>query len=87
MVKQEECKACAPTAFPTCEVCGRDLVRNGLTLIEMIEDMPNIHICRGEKGKGSIWWAYIEPWGVIEDGKGRSPNAAVRALYEKWKAQ
>ncbi len=52
------------------------------TLMKMIEEMPNTHICRGGH---NIWWAYIEPWGVYEDGKGGSPFDAVRALYEKWK--
>jgi len=50
----------------------------------MIEEMPNTHICPGGI---DIWWAYIEPWGVYEDGKGDSPAAAIRALYKKWKAE
>ncbi len=69
----------------TCDHCN-GTGTEPLTIEQMIEEMPNTHICPGGfPGGTDIWWAYIEPWGVIEDGKGGSPSAAVRALYEKWK--
>jgi len=54
------------------------------TIEEMIEEMQNTHICTGGDNQ---WWAYVEPWGVYEDGKGDSPINAVRALYKKWKTE
>ncbi len=64
--------------------CCRVCFPPDVTIEQMIEKMPQTHICRGGH---NIWWAYIEPWGVYEDGKGGSPSTAVRALYEKWKEQ
>lgn len=63
---------------------GYEWVDDGPTIEQMIEEMQNTHICRGGI---DIWWAYVEPWGVYEDGKGDSPLSAVRALYKKWKEQ
>lgn len=54
------------------------------TIEQMIEEMRNTHICTGG---GNVWWTYIEPFGLYEDGKGNSPFAAIHALYKKWKEQ
>ncbi len=50
------------------------------TPMEMIEEMQHVLI----SFVNSTWTA-IHEWEWIEDGTGDTPEAAIRALYEKWK--
>ena len=50
--------------------------------MEMIEEMGDVSIWGGDE-----WWAMTSLDHIQTSGHGTSPEAAVRELYEKWKAK
>ena len=89
--------------FSLCGICGDDVMDDipcsscpprTLTPMEMIEEMggDNGRSTRmaAEPGIG-LWWAELMDYPIVERvllfDTGRDPAAAIRALYEKWKAQ